>query len=69
MATTLDILSDAFVRPDYPSFEKFTRVTMQEEKQGLLDDTSRIGTRNGWNERLSEAGFQLRGHRLTKRRS
>ncbi len=58
---------DSFVTPDYPSFEKFARVTKQEEKQGLLDDTSRIGTRNGWDERLGHAGYELRGHRLIRR--
>lgn len=59
---------ETFVTTDYPGREKFARVSKQEEKRGLLDDGSRIGTRNGWEEILTEAGFELRGHRLVRRR-
>lgn len=45
---------------------KFARLTAQEEKQGLLDDPSGIGTRDGWARRLSERGFALKGHRLVR---
>ncbi len=41
-------------------------LTAQEEKQGLLDDPSGIGTRDGWARRLSERGFALKGHRLVR---
>ena len=43
------------------------RLTHQEEKHGLLTDTARIGTRSGWEARLADAGFMLRGHRLVRR--
>jgi hypothetical protein len=46
--------------------EKFARLTTQEEKQGLLDDASEIGTREGWVKRLAERGFALKGHRLVR---
>ena len=36
------------------------------ERRGLLDNTATIGTRNGWQMHLHEAGFQLRGHRLVR---
>ncbi len=49
-----------------PLHARFARLTAQEEKHGLLDDPSGIGTRDGWARRLSERGFRLRGHRLVK---
>jgi hypothetical protein len=42
-------------------------VTSQEEGHGLLTDTATIGTRNGWEARLCDAGLTLKGHRLVKR--
>ena len=47
---------------------KFTRLTQQEEKHGLLDETATIGTREGWQRRLAERGFTVRGHRLVRRK-
>ncbi len=57
---------DSFLAPDHPLRDKFTRLTMQEEKHGLLDDVSGIGTREGWARRLAERGFTLKGHRLVR---
>jgi SAM-dependent methyltransferase len=48
---------------DYPGREKFERLTLQEERAGLLSDPG-IGTREGWNKALSSSGYALRGHRL-----
>ncbi len=59
---------DSFVTSDYPHRERFARLTRQEEKHGLLDDTSKIGTEDGWRIRLDESGFQLRGHRLVRKK-
>jgi DNA phosphorothioation-associated putative methyltransferase len=58
---------DAFVHNDHALHAKFARLTEQEERHGLLDETAHIGTKNGWNARLEERGFQLRGHRVIKR--
>lgn len=58
---------ETFVGCDYPGREKFARLTAQEERCGLLSDASTIGTRDGWNERLRNAGWELRGHRLVRR--
>ena len=55
---------ETFLYPEHPLYDKFARLTRQEEKQGLLTDTARIGTRSGWEARLADAGFVLRGHRL-----
>src|SRR5208337_1462703 len=35
---------------------------------GLLNETATIGTREGWQRRLAERGFTVRGHRLVRRR-
>lgn len=45
---------------------KFERLTRQEERAGLLDDSATIGMRDGWAERLRERGYALRGHRLVR---
>jgi DNA phosphorothioation-associated putative methyltransferase len=57
---------ETFLRPDHPLYGKFSRLTQQEEKHGLLDDPSPTGTREGWARRLSERGFCLNGHRLVR---
>src|SRR5262249_1860051 len=59
---------EAFLEPDHPLHGKFARLTRQEEQQALLEDTAGIGTRAGWERRLHEAGYALRGHRLVRRR-
>lgn len=57
---------ESFLLPSHESHAKFARLTAQEEKLGLLEDASRIGTREGWSERLTERGYALRGHRLRR---
>jgi hypothetical protein len=57
---------ETFLASDHPLRAKLARLTQQEEKHGLLDDSSAIGTREGWLSRLAERGFALKGHRLVK---
>ena len=57
---------ETFLAGDHPLYAKFARLTQQEEKHGLLDDTATIGTRDGWNARLGAAGLSLRGHRVVR---
>jgi DNA phosphorothioation-associated putative methyltransferase len=57
---------ECFLHPDDPRHPRFARLTAQEEKHGLLDDASSIGTRQGWSQRLAERGFTLKGHRLIR---
>lgn len=57
---------ETFVQKDYPGADRFARLTAQEERHQLLDETATIGTRIGWENRLRERGFQLRGHRLVR---
>jgi hypothetical protein len=58
---------ETFLHPEHPLHERFSRLTRQEEQHGLLSDTASIGTRTGWQARLQQAGFTLRGHRLVRR--
>lgn len=55
---------ETFVTSDYPFYERFAKLTQQEEKWGLLDNTSTIGTRKGWEKCLREHCAELRGHRV-----
>ena len=59
---------ETFLAPDHPLHAKFARLTRQEESKGLFDDTTRIGTRAGWEQALSHKGVTLRGHRLVRAR-
>jgi DNA phosphorothioation-associated putative methyltransferase len=57
---------ESFLLPSHELHAKFARLTLQEEKHGLLDDPSGIGTKDGWANRLVERGFALKGHRLVR---
>jgi DNA phosphorothioation-associated putative methyltransferase len=57
---------ESFLHPDHPLYTRFARLSQQEERRGLLADASSIGTLDGWNRRLHDAGFLIRGHRLIK---
>jgi DNA phosphorothioation-associated putative methyltransferase len=57
---------ETFLHPEHPLFDKFARLTRQEEQHGLLANPAGIGTRAAWQARLREAGFALRGHRLVR---
>ena len=55
-----------FVTTKHPLYDKFSRLTQQEQKKGLFDDTARIGTRDGWAHALANKRMRLRGHRLMR---
>jgi hypothetical protein len=57
---------ELFVADDHPRRATFARLTLQEERHGLLDNSLAIGTRDGWQRRLAETGWALRGHRLIR---
>jgi DNA phosphorothioation-associated putative methyltransferase len=57
---------ETFLDPGHPLYAKFAKLTKQEVDRGLLEEGSTIGTREGWNLRLAEMGFKLKGHRLIK---
>ncbi len=55
---------EQFVDANYPQFERFQKITQQEERWGLLDDGKKIQTWRGWRECLVEHGVEMRGDRL-----
>ena len=57
---------EEFISESNDLYAKFSRLTTQEEKWGLYEDTSTIGTLNGWQEVLSKRQVLLRGHRIIK---
>lgn len=57
---------ETFVTSHYPLYQKFARLTQQEERWGLLDEISSIGTQAGWQMKLREKGVKFRGHRLIR---
>jgi DNA phosphorothioation-associated putative methyltransferase len=59
---------ETFLLPDDPRWSKFDRLTRQEERAGLLDESATIGTQAGWADRLRERGGALREHRLVRSR-
>ena len=58
-----------FIASDHPLHAKFSRLTQQEEKKGLFEDTARIGTRDGWAYALANKRLRLRGHRVIRDQS
>ena len=58
---------ELFLLPDHPLHGKFARLTRHEESKGLFEDSSQIGTQNGWEQRLKDCGLALKGHRLVHR--
>ena len=56
---------EEFVPLDYPGREKFSKLTKQEERAGLFENTRIIGTRERWKEVLEAKGVKLRGHKLS----
>jgi DNA phosphorothioation-associated putative methyltransferase len=55
---------EEFVSTDNHLHSKFSRLTRQEERYGLFENPSEIGTLEGWQRMLISKGVKLRGHRL-----
>ena len=55
---------ERFVAEDYPARPRFARLTAREDRLGLLDATTTIGTRDGWSRTLSYHRVTIRGHRV-----
>jgi DNA phosphorothioation-associated putative methyltransferase len=55
---------ETFVTPDYPYYQRFSRLTQQEDAQGLLNDPRRIGTLQGWRSRLQDRGLDIQNHQV-----
>jgi DNA phosphorothioation-associated putative methyltransferase len=59
---------ETFVTPDYPLYEKFAKLTRQEEERGLLDNTKTIGTLKGWEQCLVEHLTEIQGYSVRWRK-
>jgi DNA phosphorothioation-associated putative methyltransferase len=57
---------ETFLQPEHALYEKFAKLTMEEEEHGLLDDSATIGTRDGWQERLRKSGFTFHNDELVR---
>ena len=57
---------ELFLRSDDPLRRKYERLTRQEEKKGLYDVPSEIGTLLGWQKALANRGVRRSGHRLLR---
>lgn len=55
---------EKMVDDEHPSRVRFERLSKQEFKHGLLDETTDMCSRRQWQDRLGILGFQHRGHRL-----
>ncbi len=55
-----------FVSEAYRGKEKFSRLTKQEERYGLYDEPSRIGTLKQWELLLKKKKLKYSGHKLIK---
>jgi len=56
------------VTADYPQYEKFAKLTRQEEGWGLLDNLRLIYDDRGWQKCLEEHCAELKGHRVVWRK-
>jgi DNA phosphorothioation-associated putative methyltransferase len=59
---------DLLVAPDYPGYEKFAKLSRQEEDWGLFEDWGQISDKRGWQKCLEEHCAELKGHRVVWRK-
>jgi len=57
---------ESFVRLDDASRLKYERLTRQEESKLLYENTSEIGTKQGWERILAAKGLRIAGHRVLR---
>jgi DNA phosphorothioation-associated putative methyltransferase len=55
---------DTLVLPNYPNYEKFAKLTRQEQDWGLLHNYKAISRWRGWLQCLEEHCATLKGHQL-----
>jgi DNA phosphorothioation-associated putative methyltransferase len=60
---------EQLVSPDYPCYEKFAKLSRQEEAWGLLEDWKQISDRRGWRSCLEDHCAELKGHRVVWRKN
>jgi len=55
---------ELLVNSDYPLYDKFAKLTLQEREWGLLDDFLTISHRRGWLKCLEDSCAVIKGHKL-----
>lgn len=60
---------DLLVTQDYPDYQKFAKLTAQENNWNLLSDWQQIRSYGGWQTWLEEHCAELRGHRVCFRKN
>jgi DNA phosphorothioation-associated putative methyltransferase len=55
---------ETVLTPDYPDYEKFAKLSQQEESWGLFDHLHSIRTLKGWQGCLEEHCAEIRNYRL-----
>ena len=55
---------ELFIDPSDKKYKKFLKLTKEEEKAGLYEDTTRIGTKHFWEELLLKKKIEIKGHKL-----
>ena len=58
---------DTLVAPDYPSYQKFVRLTKKEQKSGLLENKDAIRRLHGWLRCLRQHEIKIEGHKLSNK--
>ncbi|TYQ24155.1 DNA phosphorothioation-associated putative methyltransferase [Pseudanabaena sp. UWO311] len=59
---------EAYLMPSYPQYEKFTKLTQQEESWALLDNINETCHLQDWQQILDQNYVELQGHRLVWRK-
>ena len=59
---------DLLLMPDYPNYEKFAKLSRQEEDWGLLEDWEKTRDRRGWIRCLEDHCAELKGYRVVWRK-
>lgn len=57
---------ETMIAPDHPKTALFSKLSEEEEKCGLYEDTSRIGFKQNWETLLQSKGLRYRGHTLLR---
>jgi DNA phosphorothioation-associated putative methyltransferase len=59
---------ESYLMPSYPQYEKFAKLTQQEEDWALLDNINETCHMQDWQQILDQNYVELQGHRLVWRK-
>jgi DNA phosphorothioation-associated putative methyltransferase len=58
---------ELFIDKSDKNYQKFFKLTKQEEEAGLYTDITRIGTKKYWEELLSKNNYEIKNHKLVSK--